>query len=173
MAWLRHSIRHIHRSVYEHILSNMRDLGWEENAPGPFGASPTQFLSAYPKEFDPATARFEPNKVAIICGGEGPDEEIELGGVVKQFELPFICDIYADTWSVAVALSCDIRDILLGRFAGCRMVIPVYEWVTDPPTEREDWRAEFGSVARQPVEGRPEGAVVQFTTNVMFTDFVG
>lgn len=170
MAWLRHSLRHVHRTVFDALSTGMTSLGWTGTNP-PYGALPVTLISEYPKEFDLVKAALVPNKIAITYGIEFPTNWIELGGTLASQEVPFFADVYAETEGIALAMTNDIRDLLLGRFPVLmKNRMPVKDYSSGTPVDLTDWRIEFAEVERIPVQGRPEGATVRWSTVIEFSD---
>lgn len=172
MVWLRHSLRHIHRSTFDYVVDQMTALGWV-GPTVPFGTLPITFMSEYPQEFDVTKARLAANRVAVTMGTEDEPEWLELGGVLAAQRMPCFADIYADSEGVAAAISTDIKDCLLGRFPGTSRRIDVMDYSQSPAVAVPGWKIEFLNVERIPVEGRPEGMTVRFVVETTFPDVYG
>jgi hypothetical protein len=172
MVWLRHSLRHVHRTIYDCVVTGMTSLGWA-GPTTPFSADPVQFLSEFPKEFNLAKAILEPNKLVVTYGIEFPATWLELGGVLAEQRIPFFVDIYGETEGITLALATDVRDLLMGRFPVSSRRIPVKDYTSTTPTAVDGWMIEFMDLERIPVQGRPEGATVRFNAEVTFPDVYG
>lgn len=139
--YLRHATRHIHHTVADHIEEQLTILGWMGGAgPVPFNSAPVVVRRTSGPAKD-----VEAQQVRISIGDEQHPTSLELGGPLTEQELPIFVDIFMDSDGTAVALACDVRDILLGRVGGKRS-LPVIDQVNDTPVP--GWRIELDDVVR-------------------------
>lgn len=152
---MRHLSRHLQSTVQDHVLRHLTELGWV-GAPAtvPFGALPVTFQKVAPREEQ--LASITPNLVAVSFGRQTDDEEEEMGGPLISQEHVFFVDIYAENEGIGLALSEDVRDLLVGRASyGTRppsRYVTLENYSTSPPTPVPGFKGEFTDVLRTPAD---------------------
>jgi len=152
MAFLRHAPRHVHYTVAAAIEDPMTAMGWSDPQNTPLGATPLRFLREPPLSGGRTLGvdKVSAGLVTITMGDEPPPAEEEMGGPLSSQEYPIFVDIFMDTEGEATAVASDVRDILLGRFAGTKRIIPVVNQITQTPVD--GWQIELDDIER----GRPQ-----------------
>lgn len=145
MTWLRHSSRHVHATVLNHVKQQLDALGWLDAATTPFGAPVVNLIDKPLVDGDQIRDEARPGSVFVTLGTEPTPDEEELGGPLAMQQVPIFFDVFADANAHAIALACDIRDILRGRIGGKR-VLDVVDQVTGDPAP--GWQLEFTEVER-------------------------
>ncbi len=151
MAYLRHSTRHAHQSLIDYLKYRLELLNWTDPDNVPFGSPAVVIKSGFPDEWD-TNSVLDPGMLVITVGDEAPAREAELGPLAS-IEIPFFVDCFMDTDGVALALSCDVRDILTGRFAGTKASLPVYDYSDGEPFE-SGYVMEFEDTERDRVKNK-------------------
>lgn len=164
-TYLRHSSRHAHQSIIDHIKLHLEALDWTVPGSVPFGAPIVTVLDGFPDEWD-EDSLLEPGTVVITLGDEDAAREEELGPLTS-IELPCFFDCYMDTDSVALALSLDIRDILTGRMVNTKTSLNVSNYNETVPAE-SGYNLEFEDVIRSRI--RNKWHVVKATATMLFND---
>lgn len=173
MTYLRHSSRHIHHSVADYVKAQMAALLWTTPGSVPFDAPVVRFTTntAIPNNRTDLARAIEPGMVAITVGDEPDTVEEELGGELVTLELPIFFDIFMDSDATALAVANDIRDVLKGRLAGSKRVIPVVDQVTSTPVD--GWVIEFTDVERaRPEHNVLHWQIVKVTATTQFLEIV-
>ena len=171
MTWLRHATRHIHHTVLNHVKTELTGLDWLDPANTPFGAPAVNIIDSPVVDGDQIRKQFTAGTVACSVGGEFDPDPQELGGPLAQQEIPIFFDVFMDTAGSALACACDIRDILLGRIGGKR-VLPVINQATSTPVA--GWSIELTDVERAAPDQRYalHWAVVKATATVTYPEEV-
>lgn len=143
MTFLRHASRAVHQSMVGYMTQQLTALDWiGPSSEVPFGAAPVK-IQPVPafigNNIDPAIV--VPSTVAINLGHEPKPVMGEVGGPLAYQDFPFFFDVFSDKAAICTALANDIRDILMGRFAGQTRFLTI----TDPisQTVRTDWSVEL------------------------------
>ncbi|GAB3863339.1 hypothetical protein GCM10028801_30730 [Nocardioides maradonensis] len=145
MAWLRHSSRHVHATVLNHVKDQLDTLGWLSAGTTPFGAPALTLIDKPLVDGDQIRQEARPGSVFVTLGTEPDPEDQELGGPLSMQQIPIFFDVFMDANGLAVAAACDIRDILRGRIGGKR-VLDVIDQTTGDPAP--GWQLEFTEVER-------------------------
>ena len=147
---MRHFARHLHATIQNQVEAHLVTMGWLTDGTVGFvpllGALPVVFQRQRPDES--ILQSLKPNLVAVSFGGETDDEDEQLGGGLISQEHVMFVDVYAENDAVAVALACDVRDLLAGRF-GSRY-FRVKDQVTG--TDVLGYLAEYDEVFREPAD---------------------
>jgi hypothetical protein len=147
---MRHFARHLHATIQNQVEAHLVTMGWLTDGTVGFvpllGALPVEFQRQRPDES--ILKSLKPNLVAVSFGGETDDEDEQLGGGLISQEHVMFVDVYAENDAVAVALACDVRDLLAGRF-GSRY-FRVKDQVTG--TDVLGYLAEYDEVFREPAD---------------------
>jgi hypothetical protein len=151
MTYLRHSSRQAHQSVIDYITNGLDALGWTDPDNTPFGATTVAILDGFPDEFD-ETKVLDPGMMVITIGDEDSAREEELGAL-KSIEIPIFIDCFQDTDGIALALACDVRDILEGRFQGTLNWSHVYDYTNGEPFP-SGYTVEFEDTTRERIKNR-------------------
>lgn len=171
MTWLRHAPRHVHRTVFDHIEAQLASLGWSVEATTPFGAPPVTMIDAPVVDGDQIRKQAKAGTVFVTLGDEPAPSEEELGGPLHSQEFVIFLDVFMDAHSHAVALASDIRDILLGRIGGKRILQVVNQITGDP---HPGWVIELDDVERSMPEQKLalHWQVVKVTARVFYPEEV-
>lgn len=145
MTWLRHSTRHVFQTLYDHVSEQLAILGWTVAGQTPFGAPLVTLVDKPLVDGDQIRKEAQAGMVFVTLGTELNPEEQELGGPLAIQEIPIFFDVFMDANAHAVALACDIRDILRGRIGGKR-VLDVVNQVTG--VAEPGWTFELVDVER-------------------------
>lgn len=105
---LRFRIRHVHKTLADHLENALADLGWV-NTPVNFGTTPITFLEFSPDEAGQAIAA---NTVAITLGDEPSAVDQELGDGLREIAFPVYVDIYGANQSIAASIASDVKHLL-------------------------------------------------------------
>lgn len=151
MAYLRHSTRHAHQSLMAYLSAHLEALGWTVPNNVPFGAPPVAIVGTFPDEWDEVSV-LDPGMMVITVGDEDSAREEELGPLTS-IEIPFFIDCFMDTDGVALALACDVRDILNGRFANTLNWEHVYNYNGEEP-EISGYTMEFEDTVRERIKNK-------------------
>lgn len=144
---MRHLSRHLQATLEDHVEAWLTGLGWLDPDP-PFGALPVKFQRKRPDEH--LLESLTPNLVTVSFGRQADDEEEELGGgLVSQEHLMFV-DVYGENEGIALALSEDIRDLLVGRAPGTSRFVRLMNQMQAVPTPVLGYTIELQDVAREP-----------------------
>lgn len=143
--FFRHSSRHIHNTVANHIEAGLAALSWTDPDASPLGAPVLSFRRTPAFAGEQVATGVVVGTVAISPGSEVDPDPQELGGPLHLLELPFFVDVFMDNHTHAGAVIEDVRDLLRGRFPdlGSRF-IPVVDQVTG--TARPGWKIEFTDI---------------------------
>lgn len=150
---LRHFSRHLHATVQDQIKAHLQACGWlPPTVPNPafvtlFGAQPVTFQRQRPEES--LLQSIKANLVTVSFGGQGNDQDEQLGGGMVSQEHVFFVDVYAENDAVAVALAEDVRDLLAGRTAAGRF-FRVQDHTALPTTPVLGYLGEYDEVFREP-----------------------
>jgi hypothetical protein len=164
MTFLRHAGRHIHKTLADHLSSQLTALGWMDPDTTPYGATPVTLITrpvVMGNNLDRETVTA--GLVAVTLGDEQLVDMQELGGPLAAQGYPFFVDVFGDNDAIATALATDIRDILLGRFTGSARWLRVLDGATGAVVP--DWLIEIDDVERV----RPETTQPVFWQTVKFT----
>jgi len=155
MTFLRHSSRHVHHTVADHVEAGLAALSWTNAATTPFG-SPVVTFDRTRSAADFLVPGVTPSglKAGLVCitlGNEFQPDPEEMGSGLHVVELPIFVDVFMDVDAHAQTLAEDARDIFLGRQAFWpKRFIPVVNQATS--TAVPGWSIEFDDVERD----RPE-----------------
>lgn len=122
--------RLIRDSLHAVVREAMDDLGWFDS-----GRAHKPVTLQYESE-DPQN-EIMPNAVCI-CDDDVTSVEEEMGSDFSEHIWDFYCDIYAESSSLGIHLSNDIKAILEGRMPSIGRSGPkfsVYDWGQATPTE--------------------------------------
>lgn len=147
MAYLRHTARHVHQTVYDYVESFLTAQGWIGSDP-PFGARPLVFQTVRPSEEE--LKSLTANTASVSFGNEPDDTELEIGGGLLEVEFPFFVDVYAEKEAIALAIASDVKDTLSGRVPGTSRFLTVVDQRTRTPVL--GYQLEFTDLVREPVE---------------------
>lgn len=170
VGYLRHSTRHLHRTVYDYLNTELTALGWTVADSVPFNAPVVRMQETLPDEWDQASV-LEPGTVAVTLGDENATQGQELGGPLGLIEVPIFIDCFMDTDSTALALALDVRDIFTGRIGTARRYKPVNNYNVTPEVEATGYSVEFDDVVRDRVKNKWH--VVKLTAQMYFPDSEG
>jgi uncharacterized protein YbjT (DUF2867 family) len=137
MTFLRHASRAVQNTVLTRVKDQITTLGWTVEADLPFGTdfaavvTFTDTPAITPSPSGPILANgVGPGLVAVTLGDEFMAEEQEVGGPLSKQDFPLFFDVLQSSHGAALALANDIRDTLMGRFAGNKRVFPIVDPVT-------------------------------------------
>lgn len=167
---LRHSTRHLHRTVFDYLNDQLTAMGWTVEGDVPFNAPVVTLQDVLPDEWDEASV-LEPGTVALTLGDEDAALNQEMGGPLALIQVPFFVDCFMDTDSTALALALDIRDIFTGRAPGSVRFLDVINYNPDTPQVAVGYTVEFDDVIRQRV--KKSWHVVKITAMLYFPDAEG
>lgn len=146
MTFLRHASRHVHQTMADHILNGLEELNWTDPMLTPLGAPAVRLQTTPALQGGRLGANVAAGLVSVTLGNEfAPDLE-EMGGPLSSQEYPVFIDMFMGTEGEALALACDIRDILLGRFEFAKRHLAVVDQVTS--TSVPGWMIELDDVER-------------------------
>lgn len=134
MTHLRHASRHVHQTVADHLRDGLGSLNWFGPSV-PFGEEPIRLETTKAFRGDQLREEIAAGSVYVTLGSEPHPLMQEMGGPLAAQEYPFFVDVFMDAEAVTRALSCDIRDLLLGRFAGFGRGVKVVDQGTGTPVE--------------------------------------
>lgn len=143
MSALRHSSRHVHHSVAEHLSAALTTLKWVGPANDtPFGAPVVTVTTSQDTLGSKEVAGAKDGSLFVSLGPEQMPVDEEVGGPLAMTELVMFVDVFMAQAGHAQALIEDVRDVFLGRLpAPGPRSIPVVNQVTS--TVVEGWRVEF------------------------------
>lgn len=148
MAYLPYAVRHVQRSVEDHILARLTELDWIGDAADvPFGTEVVTFQRGAMVESELVAATG--NMVAVSFGSEPDDIPQEMGGGVLMVEHYVFVDVLGVKEAIALAIASDVKDLLAGRAPGTTRYLPVYDYTDDPRTLVVGHRLELTDVTRQ------------------------
>lgn len=139
----RFSSRHIRETIKDYLFTNMGVLGWDTDPP--FGTTPVAFKDEFPFEWE-QIAKLQANQLAVSFDTEFPGTLEELGGPLASMRMTVFIDCYMENASLAVAILNDVRDILMGRFDGTSSIIPVLDYVQNPPEPVPGWYIDLHDI---------------------------
>lgn len=146
-TYLRHSTRHLQRTLGDHITTHLQALGWLSE-PAPFGTTPVVVMTRRFRESE-ATA-ITGNLVAVTFGEEPDDEDLELGGGLEVSRTEMFIDVVAVNDPVGLALATDIKDLLSGRAPGTSRFLRVRDYTAvSTGVETAAYQVEIVAVQRQ------------------------
>lgn len=166
---LRHSTRHLHKSLFQYLSTALTANGWVEGDIN-FGCPPVILEDVLPEEWDEESI-LKPGTMAITVGDETGALGQELGGPLAMIQIPFFVDVFMDTPGTTLALALDVRDILCGRLAGSTRYPVLYNYNPSTPIPAAGYSVEIEDVLRQNVKKNWE--VVKFTACMYFPDVEG
>lgn len=105
---LRFRIRHVHKTLADHLETELTNLGWVA-PPVNFGTAPMTFLEFQPDE---AGQQVKPNTVAVTLGDEPSAEDLELGDGLREISFPVYVDVYGANQSIAASIASDVKTLL-------------------------------------------------------------
>jgi len=163
----------LHATVASYIETQLTALGWTTPGSTPFGAPVLTYISTWPQEWQ-TIAQLQPGTFAITIGDEQDSTPEELGGVLVVQEIPIFCDMFMDNEGTALALACDVRDIVKGRLSGTVMTLALKDFTASTPTDVPGWSIELGDVVREvPLSTAPQWQVVKVTASCYFNEVRG
>lgn len=173
MTWLRHSTRFVKQSVADHVITQLTSLGWFTAGSTPFSADPITLIEQFPSEWQ-AIAKLKSGSLAVTLGDEVDAKPEEMGGHLVSQPIPVFFDIYYDSEGVALALACDIRDVLKGRISGTGPTsIGLTDYSQNPTALVSGWTIELDDVQRVvPNTMSPLWQVVKATATCYFNEVV-
>jgi hypothetical protein len=170
MSHLRHASRHVHHSVAAYLEVILGELGWTSavESERPFGAA--RVVVKRTGNVGRRDANLEPGQVYVTLGDEPEPDQQEMGGPLSRQDIPIFVDVLMDEPGLALALACDIRDALLGRFESAARSIDVVDQSTQTPVP--GWRIRFEDVERIQPEAMLalDWQVVKVTAEVDFPE---
>ncbi len=169
-GYLRHSTRHLHKTLFDYLSDQLATMGWTVDGSVPFNAPVVTLHEVMPDEWEEASV-LEPGTVAITLGDEDAALNQELGGPLATIEVPFFVDCFMDTPGTTLALALDIRDIFCGRTSGSLRIMNVTNYNPSSPTSAPGYTVEFEDVVREKIKKNWE--VVKFTACMYFPDMEG
>lgn len=104
--------RLIKLSLFNLIKNGIEDIGWFDS--GRQHDSVSCFADPIDEVFDRLSIDVKPN-IVTLTDEDDDIYELEMGSISKTVTWDFYVDVYAENSAVGVALSSDIRDILIGR----------------------------------------------------------
>lgn len=171
MTFLRHSARHVHRTVVNYLTEQLDALGWLDDTTTPFGAPPLTIrdVSVLPSDGS-MPAAIQPGMVTITLGDEDDSIDQELGGPLAASEHPIFVDIFMDSDAAALAVALDVRDICKGRLPNTTRFLPVIDQVTSTPVD--GWKIELTDIVRAKPDSplKVHWQVVKVTAYVEFPE---
>lgn len=173
MAFPRHSSRYIHAALTERVTAGLTSLGWIGPADDvPFGGIPLTVKDTRPFVGERTASTIEVGDVVVSATSERPAELEEIGGPLSTMELPFFVDCFMDSVAEASALTCDIRDLLMGRVEGFGRYLPFVDKATGQHIP--GWTLELDDVERAvPEHNLPtEWQTVHVTVVAAFNEVV-
>jgi hypothetical protein len=168
--FLRHSTRHLHRSLFDYLQDRLEDTGWTGDQPINFGCEPVVMQDQLPEEWDQESV-LVPGTMALTIGDEAQALGQELGGPLAMIEVPFFVDVFMDTPGTTLALALDIRDILCGRTKNSTRYPMMFNYNVDPEVQASGYSIEIEDVFRSNIKRNWE--VVKFTAVMYFQDSEG
>ena len=135
MTYIRGQERFVHEELVQRVRTGLLGaLQYDGSLTGgalPWGITyPLTFVEQPP---DPLVsgAKIEsvaPNTVAVSEGRLVPDDELELGGVLRESIHTFFIDIYGETRGAARCIALDLRALLTGKINGYPIIFPLRNW---------------------------------------------
>lgn len=113
-------LRLLHDSVHDHLESALTALDWFD----PSRSHVPIRLLAKPLRWD---VPIEPNMITISFD-EARAEEVEVGSDLTTGTLTAYIDIYAESDSLGVDISNDIRDLFRGRLVATHPTVGIYDY---------------------------------------------
>lgn len=128
--------RLIKLSLYNLIKDAIEDLGWFDD--GRQHEDVSFFADPIDEVFDRLSIDVKPN-IVTLTDEDDQIEELEMGNIAKATAWDFYIDVYAEDSAVGIALSTDIRDVLIGRHDSSVVDVqgprlPVYDYNQATPT---------------------------------------
>lgn len=145
-TFLRHSPRHVQKTVVDYVRAQLTTLGWFLDEGAPFGVTPVRLSTSRPFVGSKINPELGDGSLTITLGSEFQPDDLELGGPLAEQEFPFFCDIFMADEQIALALAADVRDAFLGRHETAVRAMPVIDQETGEPAP--GWRMEFDHVDR-------------------------
>jgi hypothetical protein len=170
VPYLRHSTRHLHRTIFEYLEGHLEAMGWTVSGSTPFGAPVVTMQAELPEEWDEQSVLM-PGTVALTLGDEAQALNQEMGGPLALIEVPFFVDVFMDTPGTTLALALDIRDIFCGRAPGSTRYLRVKNYNPSTPVDAPGYTMEFDDVYRQ--NQKKNWETVKITANMYFQDVEG
>lgn len=148
MAYLRHATRHIQQTLSDHVKDWMTGLGWL-GPPNivPFGTTPANYQIGRMDETEVATV--SGNLISASFGEEPDVTEWQMGGGLLMQEHVMFVDCLSETDAVALAMACDIKDMLQGLAPDTTRFSPLYDYTATPRQPVPGYQFEFVEVARR------------------------
>ncbi len=169
--YLRHSTRHLHRTMFDYLSSQLELMKWTVDGETPFSVDPVVLQDVLPQEFE-EESQLVPGTVAVTLGDEADALNQELGGPLAMIEVPFFVDVFMDTPGTTLALALDIRDALCGRTTGSSRYHNVINYNTaGEPSIAPGYTVEVEDVTR--VSPKKNWETVKFTCLMYFQDSEG
>lgn len=168
--YLRHSTRHLHKTIFDYLNTQLTALGWTVPGDVPFGAPAVIMQDELPEEWA-GDSVLMPGTVAVTLGDEDAAQNQELGGPLALIDVPFFIDVFMDTPGTTKALALDIRDIFCGRLPGSSRFLNVTNYNNFPATVAAGYTVEIDDVTRESV--RRNWEIVKITANLFFPDVEG
>lgn len=166
---LRFRIRHVHKTIADHIEAQMALLGWV-TPPVNFDTTPMTFLEFQPDE---AGKTIAPNTVAITLGDEGAAEDMEMGDGLREVAYPLFIDIYGANQSIAASIASDIKTLVEDTY------LKVRDFTTNPAgvetqeqieLDKDDVTVERPAAATGATDSRRYWRVVKTTARVHYIE---
>lgn len=136
MTALRHVSRHVHKTLADLVIAQLKTLGWGDaslpatdpvNTQVNFGATPCTYMTVQPAA---AGTELKPNMVSITLGEEPPAADQEMGSERGALDYPLFVDVYGEDLAVTNAILDDVRHTILDN-----LVTPVLNQTAQPPTD--------------------------------------
>lgn len=146
MTYLRHTSRHLAKTINERVTEYLTTLGWTI-AP-PFQTTPVEIVTRRIRESE--LQSISGNKVGLFYADETDDQAAELGGGLMQNTTHMLVDVVAVNDGIGLALSSDIKDCLSGRLSDYPRIVKLRDYTTNPLGDPlDDHILEFVSVSRE------------------------
>lgn len=150
---LRFRARHVHRTIYEYVISELATLGWPTvaaiagGAVSNFGTDGLTVLEFTP---DDAGQRVAANTLVVTLGDEPHAIDQELGDGLRLIAFPVFVDIYGANQGIATSIASDVKTLFEDRY------MQVIDFGLTPPADSAEY-LEFDkddvSVDRPPGTG--------------------
>lgn len=145
MTYLRFTVRHLQRTLEDHVLGILQTTGWR-GPDVPFGSAVVKFQRGRMDEAE--MKAITGNLVGVSFGYEPDDDPVQLGGGLMQVEHVMFVDVIGVDETIALAIASDIKDHLAGRAPGTNRYVTMRSYLTDPPTPVAGHTLEMTEVVR-------------------------
>lgn len=165
--YLRHSSRHLHRTVFDYLAGQLEELGWTVSGSVPFNSPVVKMQEVLPDEWK-GDSVLAPGTLAVTLGDEPSAEGQELGGPLAQIEIPLFVDCFMDTPATTLALALDVRDIFCGRLPGTVRYLNVTDYNDPDMPVADGYSIEFTDVTRERI--KKDWEVIKVTVVLTFPE---